>query len=622
MRRARQAQSRSKLQCGHDPEAVENGRSRCRSTGGTPRFNAATTRRPWRAYEPACVTSGLTIGFNAATARRPWRTPACDVSIVARRDASMRPRPGGRGEPAVRSADRRRRGGFNAATTRRPWRTHRAGQRGVLALKLQCGHDPKAVENRDVAASAGRGQVVASMRPRPEGRGERPDRLADLVRSPSLQCGHDPKAVENADGGHSDRRCCGASMRPRPEGRGERRRLTDMRSCPTRLQCGHDPKAVENLGRPVAHRPSSAGASMRPRPEGRGEQRDADVPGSPTRRASMRPRPEGRGEPHDSRPRSYRQHGFNAATTRRPWRTARRRASPVDVASKLQCGHDPKAVENARTPAASSTASSRASMRPRPGGRGERDAGSPGTTRRRRASMRPRPEGRGELPGRRAPPTRPCSFNAATTRRPWRTSRLSVTRAVDGRLQCGHDPKAVENGGDAGPDPGGPLQCGHDPKAVENEARAAAVRRRRASMRPRPEGRGERACTPASLTSAQTLQCGHDPKAVENARRRQGAPRRRRELQCGHDPKAVENAAASALTQAESAQLQCGHDPEAVENAVVRDRTTHVTALQCGHDPEAVENATMRRRSSGRPTELQCGHDPEAVENALDAARR
>ena len=60
------------------------------------------------------------------------------------------------------------------------------------------------------------------------------------------------------------------------------------------------------------------------------------------------------------------------------------------------------------------------------------------------------------------------------------------------------------------------LQCGHDPKAVENDG---------------PQN--------ASAKSF-VLQCGHDPKAVENA---MGAfvPPRGRELQCGHDPKAVEN---------------------------------------------------------------------------------
>src|SRR5437899_1728492 len=67
-----------------------------------------------------------------------------------------------------------------------------------LEKLLQCGHGPKTVEN-----SAGRavqsGGVQASMRPRPEDRGE------------------PPTAPPCDDAAHY-----GASMRPRPEDRGER----------------------------------------------------------------------------------------------------------------------------------------------------------------------------------------------------------------------------------------------------------------------------------------------------------------------------------------------------------------------------------------------------------------
>ena len=110
--------------------------------------------------------------------------------------------------------------------------------------------------------------------------------------------------------------------------------------------------------------------------------------------------------------------GFNAATTRRPWRTA---AQPIgrDRYPELQCGHDPKAVENVRR-YFSGRGRARASMRPRPEGRGEPVAtqASPAT---REASMRPRPEGRGER-------------------------HADGMRHVAGHwLQCGHDPKAVEN---------------------------------------------------------------------------------------------------------------------------------------------------------------------------------
>ena len=37
------------------------------------------------------------------------------------------------------------------------------------------------------------------------------------------------------------------------------------------------------------------------------------------------------------------------------------------------------------------------------------------------------------------------SFNAATTRRPWRTARRMLYQWSEAKLQCGHDPKAVEN---------------------------------------------------------------------------------------------------------------------------------------------------------------------------------
>ena len=43
--------ARDGLQCGHDPEAVES--ERCSDSGidGLRDFNAATTRRPWRAVQ-------------------------------------------------------------------------------------------------------------------------------------------------------------------------------------------------------------------------------------------------------------------------------------------------------------------------------------------------------------------------------------------------------------------------------------------------------------------------------------------------------------------------------------------------------------------------------------------
>ena len=63
-----------------------------------------------------------------------------------------------------------------------------------------------------------------------------------------LQCGHDPKAVENAVDLDLDVAVLNASMRPRPEGRGEPTRWSTCSSRVPTLQCGHDPKAVENEG--------------------------------------------------------------------------------------------------------------------------------------------------------------------------------------------------------------------------------------------------------------------------------------------------------------------------------------------------------------------------------------
>ncbi len=89
------------------------------------------------------------------------------------------------------------------------------------------------------------------------------------------------------------------------------------------------------------------------------------------------------------------------------------------------------------------------------------------------------------------------SFNAATARRPWRTTKSS--RAATWRTR---------------------LQCGHGPKTVENSSRRASSPLRRASMRPRPEDRGE-------PESADVLACA--PRASMRPR-----PEDRGEL--GHEP--------------------------------------------------------------------------------------
>ena len=255
---------------------------------------------------------------------------------------------------------------------------------------------------------------------------------------------------------------------------------------------------------------------MRPRPEGRGERCGVAEMRSHGVVASMRPRPEGRGEPLDRLSASAGWHRFNAATTRRPWRTYRCLGG-TSTRTTLQCGHDPKAVENSRMLrrprqlTSFNAATTRRPWRtPLAVAIGARLPGFNAATTRRpwrttgrcwhrtvmtAASMRPRPEGRGE----------PCGRGRRAWTRPW--------------LQCGHDPKAVENPDAAvhRGDVADKLQCGHDPKAVENRRAGAGPRRAaRASMRPRPEGRGERRRGAEPNSCPAMLQCGHDPKAVEN----------------------------------------------------------------------------------------------------------
>ena len=182
-------------------------------------------------------------------------------------------------------------------------------------------------------------------------------------------------------------------MRPRPEGRGE-------------------PRPAKACTRPATT------ASMRPRPEGRGEP-PRQRPMQPAQGASMRPRPEGRGEPRQSNYRCY-------------------------PPTKLQCGHDPKAVENSQRCLTSCCTfqSFNAATTRRPWRTSSWRNNADEHT---KASMRPRPEGRGELTEASASHDRHSGFNAATTRRPWRTQ-----------------------------------------QAVVSGRRLAT-----ASMRPRPEGRGE-----------------------------------------------------------------------------------------------------------------------------------
>jgi len=200
-------------------------------------------------------------------------------------------------------------------------------------------------------------------------------------------------------------------------------------------------------------------------------------------------------------PRRQQLSGFNAATARRPWRTFLIQGNEEELIA-LQCGHSQKAVENhclSRRLVGRPVASMRpqpegrgehlntamgdgddddASMRPQPEGRGELRACGLVRGEFPQASMRPQPEGRGEPESPR--PGRHChkGFNAATARRPWRTTQLSVPATPIDRFNAATARRPWRTGTIEGiHDALKELQCGHSQKAVENLALASDRRR-------------------------------------------------------------------------------------------------------------------------------------------------
>ena len=169
--------------------------------------------------------------------------------------------------------------------------------------------------------------------------------------------------------------------------------------------------------------------------------------------------------------------GFNGATTLRPW--------------KADC------------PSGQSTGPL-ASMGPRPCGRGRTHArGRTGRTR--QASMGPRPCGRGRCRLSRSFGRPLCSFNGATTLRPWKAA-----------MTC--YPQARPSFGFNGATTLRPWKGGMTWMIWSGK--------RSASMGPRPCGRGRREPL-ADPANASPLQWGHDLAAVEGvalARARWGPP--------------------------------------------------------------------------------------------------
>ena len=182
----------------------------------------------------------------------------------------------------------------------------------------------------------------------------------------SLQFGHGGDAVENATSTGLQSLTGMASIRPRPFGRGKRHSSVAAPPGSDGLQFGHGLSAVENLTPPaVGECPGRPGfnsaTAFRP-----WKSLHVWMPAGP--HASIRPRPFGRGNTNlNGRPplplqfghglsavenKNHLTHGslglqrFNSATAFRPWKISTARGC-LSQCRSLQFGHGCEAVENA-----------------------------------------------------------------------------------------------------------------------------------------------------------------------------------------------------------------------------------------------------------------------------------
>ena len=125
--------------------------------------------------------------------------PGAITGIRRRGIASMGPRPRGRGifGPAAKAAVKVN--GFNGATTARSWNCALPEHARNRSVPLQWGHDRAVVEFRPESSGC-RNRILASMGPRPRGRGIWSPRSTRLLPA-KLQWGHDRAVVEFALGG-------------------------------------------------------------------------------------------------------------------------------------------------------------------------------------------------------------------------------------------------------------------------------------------------------------------------------------------------------------------------------------------------------------------------------------
>ena len=159
-----------KLQFGHDPEVVESGASA---------VPVITVDALQFGHDPEVVESRAedragprADRFNSATTRRSWKARA-RVRVAGRHDdASIRPRPGGRGKSIARGSELVRPDGFNSATTRRSWKVAYAALHSHRGPCFNSATTRRSWKVRRLLLVAHLAEV-ASIRPRPGGRGKR-----------------------------------------------------------------------------------------------------------------------------------------------------------------------------------------------------------------------------------------------------------------------------------------------------------------------------------------------------------------------------------------------------------------------------------------------------------------
>ncbi len=278
------------LQWGRAPEGAER-RSWKPESQRTARFNGAAPRRARRGPLQTRMAS-WSGSFNGAAPRRARRDGRTPAEQLAHDEASMGPRPGGRGEVLL-------------------------VPRVLRVATLQWGRAPEGAERSWFKSTQGN-QLHASMGPRPGGRGEAETWQQKRNRRSCFN-GAAPRRARREPGQLRKRFAPEpASMGPRPGGRGEKHMPMRKPALVMMLQWGRAPEGAESGWRPSWARswawlqwgraPEGAErrcskvfsgrptlASMGPRPGGRGEG-VSGAAATPERVASMGPRPGGRGE--------------------------------------------------------------------------------------------------------------------------------------------------------------------------------------------------------------------------------------------------------------------------------------------------------------------------------------